>query len=122
MDDAGDDLGVLELEEAAELQDLVARVLDSKGDAAAAALPRWKQIVSAAVADDLLHCCTWAAWAALARCFDLLLLQTLTRAFQHMPCAVARGQCARLARRLCPSAGSNTHVAAPTIARRERAP
>lgn len=46
MEDAQDDLGLLELEEEAELQSMVARVLDSKGREAADVLPRWKQIVS----------------------------------------------------------------------------
>ena len=44
MDDHEDNL--LEVEEAQELQDIVSRVVASGGRAAAAALPRWRQIVS----------------------------------------------------------------------------
>jgi hypothetical protein len=47
MEEAGED-GPFELEEAGELQALVARVLTSGGRDAAAVLPRYKQIVRAA--------------------------------------------------------------------------
>jgi hypothetical protein len=48
MEEPGEE-ALLELEEAPDLLQLVADVVDSRGAAAGGALPRWKQIVSAGV-------------------------------------------------------------------------